>query len=177
MAYKNTHNSFEFADLAICNTFKKNRSLETMEKLNSSLNWNRIESILLSHYKPSSSSEGSSAYHPLLLYKCLLLKKWYKIKSDPELETQINDRLSFKKFIGLSLETPSPDHSSFSRFRRRLSKKAVDQINSKILRQFEKQGLIINEGIAIDARLVKSASSPLRKDQIKEAKTNIRKTK
>ena len=46
----------------------------------------------------------------------------------------------------------------------------MDQINSEILRQFEKQGLIINEGIAIDARLVKSASSPLSKNQIKQSK-------
>jgi IS5 family transposase len=37
----------------------------------------------------------------------------------------------------------------------------MDQINSEILHQFESQGLTINEGIAIDARLVKSASRPL----------------
>jgi IS5 family transposase len=48
----------------------------------------------------------------------------------------------------------------------------MDQINSEILRQFASQGLTINEGIAVDARLVKSASSPLSKDQIKEARTN-----
>jgi len=44
----------------------------------------------------------------------------------------------------------------------------MDQINSKILRQFENQGLTINEGIAIDARLVKSASRHISNDQIKE---------
>jgi len=38
----------------------------------------------------------------------------------------------------------------------------MDQINSEILRQFESQGLTINEGIAVDARLVKSASRPKR---------------
>ena len=38
----------------------------------------------------------------------------------------------------------------------------MDQINSEILRQFERQGLIINEGIAIDARLVQSANRPIR---------------
>jgi len=37
----------------------------------------------------------------------------------------------------------------------------MDQINSEILRQFENQGLTINEGIAVDARLVKSASRPI----------------
>ena len=44
----------------------------------------------------------------------------------------------------------------------------MDQINTEILRQFESQGLTINEGIAIDARLVKSASRPISNDQIKE---------
>jgi IS5 family transposase len=46
----------------------------------------------------------------------------------------------------------------------------MDQINSEILRQFENQGLTINEGIAVDARLVKSASRPISNDQIKELK-------
>ena len=44
----------------------------------------------------------------------------------------------------------------------------MDQINSEILRQFENQGLTFNEGIAVDARLVKSASRPISNDQIKE---------
>ena len=44
----------------------------------------------------------------------------------------------------------------------------MDQLNSEILRQFECQGLTINEGVAVDARLVKSASRPLSNDQLKE---------
>jgi IS5 family transposase len=149
---------------------KHNRSLKNMEKLNQSIDWNRINTILLSHYSMGTSSEGADAYPPLLLYKCLLLQKWFHIDSDPELENQINDRLSFKKFLGLSFNKPSPGHSTFSRFRARLSKKAMDQINSEILRQFESQGLTINEGIAVDARLVKSASRPISNDKIKQTR-------
>ena len=44
----------------------------------------------------------------------------------------------------------------------------MDQINTEILRQFEGQGLTINEGIAVDARLVKSASRPLSNDELKK---------
>ena len=44
----------------------------------------------------------------------------------------------------------------------------MDQINSEILRQFQAQGLTINEGIAVDARLVKSASHPISNNEIKE---------
>jgi len=98
----------------------------------------------------------------------MLLQKWFRINSDPELENQINDRLSFKRFLGLSFDRPSPDHSTFSRFRSRLSKNAMDEINSEILRQFEEKGLTINEGIAVDARLVKSASRPASNDALKQ---------
>jgi IS5 family transposase len=76
--------------------------------------------------------------------------------------------LSFKTFLGLSFSQPAPDHSTFSRFRGRLPKQAMDAINSEILRQFEQQGLSINEGVAVDARLVKSASRPLSQDELKK---------
>jgi IS5 family transposase len=141
-----------------------------MEKLNGAIDWSRVETILLSHYTVGTSREGADAYPPILLFKCMLLQKWFRINSDPELENQINDRLSFKKFLCLSFGKPSPDHSTFSRFRHRLSKKAMDQINSEILRQFEAKGLTINEGIAIDARLVKSASRPVSNNKLKELK-------
>jgi IS5 family transposase len=42
------------------------------------------------------------------------------------------------------------------------------QINSTILRHFEQKGLNINEGVAIDARLVKSASRPVSNQKLKE---------
>jgi hypothetical protein len=61
--------------------------------------------------------------------------------------TNIN---SFLKIIiiphGFSFSKPSPDHSTFSHFRSRLSKAAMKQINSKILRQFQAKELSINEG-------------------------------
>ena len=46
----------------------------------------------------------------------------------------------------------------------------MDQINTEILRQFEAKGLTINEGIAVDARLVKSASRPVSNEKLKELK-------
>ena len=170
MGFKKMDKSLGFADLALASSLKHNRSLKTMQKMNKSIDWSRVEEILMNHYTVGTSKEGADAYPPLLLFKCLLLQKWFRINSDPELENQINDRLSFKKFLRLSFSKPSPDHSTFSRFRSRLTKNAMDQIDSEILRQFEQQGLTINEGIAVDARLVKSASRSISNDQIKELK-------
>ena len=119
--------------------------------------------VELEHY-------STGAYPPLMLLKCLLLQKWFRVPSDPELENQINDRISFKKFISLPLDKPSPDHSTFSRFRSRLSKEAMMHLNNEILQEFSKRGLSINEGIAVDARLVKSASRPMSNDNLRDLK-------
>ena len=56
-----------------------------MEKLDKAMNWSRIESILLRYYTVGNSGEGADAYPPLLLYKCMLLQKWFRIPSDSEL--------------------------------------------------------------------------------------------
>ena len=46
----------------------------------------------------------------------------------------------------------------------------MSAINHEVLMQFTSKGLTINEGIAIDARLVQSASSPLSNEKLQEAK-------
>jgi hypothetical protein len=66
-----------------------------MERLDKAINWKKIESILLSHYIPGTNSEGAGAYHPMLLYKCLLLQKWFRLSSDPELENRSNQAIIF----------------------------------------------------------------------------------
>ena len=170
MGYKQFDESMSFAELAFTSSMEKNRSLELMNNINAVVDWSQIEALLIKHYRIGKSKEGADAYLPLLLLKCLLLQKWFRIPSDPELETQINDRISFKKFLGLPFDMPSPDHSTFSRFRKRLAGKAMTKINNEVLLQFSHQGVSINEGIAIDARLVQSASRPLSKEKIKEEK-------
>ena len=168
MGFKKIDRSFTFADAILKDSMDKNRCLIRIMEIAESIDWNSIEAVLMGHYQVGTNKEGADAYQPLLLFKCLLLQKWFHIDSDPELESQINDRISFKKFLGLSFNDPSPDHSTFSRFRKRLSKNTMDQINSVILRQFEQKGLNINEGVAIDARLVRSASRPVSNEKLEQ---------
>ena len=170
MGYKKIGQNLSFADLAVTKSLEHNRSLKMMEKINKVVKWKNIDALLLEHYEVGKSEEGADAYPPLMLLKCMLLQKWFHIPSDPELENQINDRISFKKFLGLTLDKLSPDHSTFSRFRSRISKEAMIELNNVVLQEFAKRGLSINEGIAVDARLVKSASKPLSNDELKKLK-------
>jgi len=172
MGYKKIGKDLSFADLAVSKSLENNRSLKMMDKINKVVKWKNIEAVLLEHYEVGKSEEGADAYPPLMLLKCMLLQKWFHIPSDPELENQINDRISFKKFLGLTLDKLSPDHSTFSRFRSRVSKEAMIELNNVVLQEFAKRGLSINEGIAVDARLVKSASKPLSNDELQKLKDN-----
>ena len=114
MGFKNMKTNFTFADISLFNSMEKNRAIKRMEQINATVDWSRIESLLLRNYPVGKSFEGNDAYPPLLLMKCLLLQQWFKIDSDPELETQINDRIYFKSSwvfpstIPLPIIPPSP---------------------------------------------------------------------
>jgi len=59
------------------------------------------------NYPVGKSHEGNEAYLPLLLLKCLLLAQWFRIDSDPELEAQINGRISLRSsWKSLSINLP-----------------------------------------------------------------------
>ena len=120
----------------------KNLTLKTLEQMDKVIDWAKIDNILKKYYKIGFSAEGADEYPPLMLFKCLLLQKWFRIPYDP--------------------------HYIFSRIRKRVSKKAMIKINSEVLKHFDKKGLSINEGIAIDARLVQFASRPISNDEIKK---------
>jgi len=170
MGYKKNEPNISFAELSLMSSMKHNRTLKLLEEIGNVIEWPKVEVLLMEHYTVGTSKEGADAYPPMMLLRALLLQKWFKVNSDPELENQINDRISFKKFLCLSLDKPSPDHSTFCRFRDRLSKNAMMELNSAILQQLADKGLSITEGVAIDARLVRSISHPISKEEIGKLK-------
>jgi IS5 family transposase len=170
MSFKKIEPNLTFADIALSNTRDRNRAIKRMKEINAAVDWKPIEEILLRNYPIGKSFEGNEAYHPLILLKCLLLQQWFRIDSDPELETQINDRDSFRTFLEFPADLSSPDHCTFSRFRSRFSPDSMRAVNNELLSQFASKGLAINEGIAVDARLVKSASHPRSKERLEQEK-------
>lgn len=62
---------------------------------------------------------GHPPWDPVLMLRCLMLAKW-NILSDPGLEEAIRDRISFRRFAGLSFTDKTPDETTLVRFRARL---------------------------------------------------------
>jgi IS5 family transposase len=129
----------------------------TLERLSSEVKWYRFEK-LLARLKPEGA--GRPPFEPLLMLKALLLQQWYAL-SDGDLEEALNDRLSFRKFVGLPLEGASPDHTTLCRFRGRL---VAEDLSGKLFAEFEHQleqrGLILKRGTMIDASLVATPYRP-----------------
>ena len=73
---------------------------------------------LIGHLRDE-GSPGRPGYPVLVLFRALLLQSLYGL-SERELEEALGDRLSFKRFVGLSLEDATPDHTVLNRFRNQL---------------------------------------------------------
>jgi IS5 family transposase len=95
-----------------------------------------------------------------MMLKALLLQQWYAL-SDADLEEAINDRVSFRKFLGLSLEAPAPDHTTLCRFRNRLAQAGLSaKLFAEFERQLDQRGLLLKRGTMIDASIVETAHRP-----------------
>jgi len=117
VSFKEHDSNYSFMDLEMGRILGKSRTHRFLSSLDNQIDWKRIEALLVEIYPVGKPPLGNRAYPPLMPLKALLLQKWFGIKSDPELENQINDRISFKSFIGLPLAEPAPDHSLMCRFR------------------------------------------------------------
>jgi len=85
-----------------------------LDDINTLINWRPIRTQLQSAY--DASNRGLPTRDLMQLFKGLLLQAWYNL-SDPGLERALNDRWSFQRFLGLPLEEPVPDETTFWRFR------------------------------------------------------------
>jgi IS5 family transposase len=90
-----------------------------------------------------------------MMFKALLLQRWYAL-SDPALEEALKDRLSFRRFVGLSLSDTIPDHSTLWRFREAIAPLGP-ALFDEVVRQIEASGLVMKQGTLIDASLVPAA--------------------
>jgi IS5 family transposase len=94
------------------------------------------------------------------LFKTMLIQRWYDL-SDPAAEDCLNDRKSFARFVGLSLDEKAPDHSTICRFRNKLiAEDLMAPLIERLMRQIEAKDLVLKQGTIMDASLIHSAAHP-----------------
>ena len=109
------------------------------------------------------SGMGPCRYDVVLMWKIVMLQKWYGL-SDPGVEEEISDRLSFREFLGLSLNDDIPDETSICLFRNRLKETESYEWLFEILNQeLERRHVKVRGGAMVDATFI-GAPKGKRKD-------------
>jgi len=157
-----------FADIAIADKRKASRVSIKLEKINKIVKWKEILEIVRVVDLTDRIKGGAPHKDILVKIKMLFLQYLYNL-SDPELEDQVNDRLSFQKFVGIGFRTTIPDYTTIWRFRERLIEEQLnDKLFEKILGYIDAKGLLVKKGTIIDATIIESSNRPLSKKKRKE---------
>ena len=127
------------------------RRSSILDEVEAVVDWGPLRSLL---GKRGGTGAGNSSYPAEVLRRCLLAGIWHNL-SDPALEAAIADRLSFRRFVGLSLHDQTPDHTTLWRFRQELAKDGLfEKIFAEINRQLEDRKLILKDRTLLDAALI-----------------------
>jgi IS5 family transposase len=104
--------------------------------------------------KPDYNKGGRPAWDAVLMFKIVILQQWYNL-ADGNTEYQINDRLSFQRFLGIECGEKVPDCNTIWDFKQALADKQVDrELFDLFNRILEEKGVITHNGSIIDATFV-----------------------
>ena len=118
------------------------------------IDWEAFRPIIQGLYDNQGPKGGRPNVDPVVMVKMLVLQSWYGL-SDPELERQANDRLSFRRFLGFP--DVIPDSTTVWLFRDRLAESGRDKaVWEELQRQLDRKGLSVKKGVVQDASFITS---------------------
>ena len=122
------------------------------EKLNQALRAmdfdRRVEEACRKFYK---EEVGRPSIPPGVYFRLLLIGYFEGIDSERGIAWRVADSLSLRSFLGYTLQSHTPDHSSLSRIRWRLDPDTHDQVFRMVLLALREAGLIKGQTIGVDA--------------------------
>lgn len=144
---------------------------DPLEKLNRGIDFETFRDFLEEKLTPTASgSGGRPPYDYVLLFKILILQRYYNL-SDEQTEFQINDRMSFMRFLNLTIADDIPDSRTIWVFREKLTNlDLVESLFNLFLRALSTLKLIVHEGKIVDASFVEVPRQRNTREQNKQLK-------
>lgn len=132
-----------------------------------------LESKLLNTEKKNNA--GAKPFDVVMMFKILILQRYFGL-GDSQVEYQITDRMSFKKFLGLETGDKVPDEKTVWLFRENLTNSGlVEVIFNQFIEFLDDKDLILNEGKMVDASFTvapKQRNTKEENDKIKKGEGN-----
>ncbi|WP_232845896.1 IS5 family transposase, partial [Aurantimonas marina] len=131
------------------------RRTGSLNEIANLVDWAEIDHHLAPIY---ASAKGEQAWPPLALFKALLLAVWHDL-SDVKLAEALDDRASFRRFCGFAADEPTPERTTFVRFRQELVARSLDRVLFEaVTQQLDRRNVLVKTGTLIDATVIASAS-------------------
>jgi len=101
------------------------------------------------------AAEGRPSIPPERLLRALLIQAFYSVRSERQLMEQLNYNLLFRWFVGLSVDDPVWDPSTFSKNRERvLNEDFAASFLDAVLNADKVKGLVSSEHFSVDGTLI-----------------------
>lgn len=128
---------------------------DPLQRLDAVVDWSLFEPVLAQLPKVQPKGPGGRpAFPPWMMFKALIIAHLYHL-SDAQMEFQITDRHSFKRFLGLSAADSAPDEKTLWAFREQLTRHGLlDQAFAAFGDALAAAGLLARKGQIIDATFV-----------------------
>lgn len=149
--------------------YKKVQGLgDRLELMKQQIDWKPFIQIVKDAFDNDTELGGRPNTNEKVIVRCMLLQAWYGL-SDPELEFQCHDRISFQNFLGLDQKVP--DFSTIWRIRDRLKERGKEKlIWDELQRQLDEKGYTIKKGVIQDASFIEADLGRNRYQKEKKAK-------
>lgn len=125
---------------------------DVLVQLNRIVDWQMFSPLLDSVYDSEPKGRGGRPpYGRVMMFKILVLQQLYNI-ADDQTEYQINDRLSFQRFLGIDVGDKVPDAKTLWAFREQLKQsQRVEELFALYTATLEAAGYITRRGSIVDA--------------------------
>ena len=111
-------------------------------------------------FSPLYAQVGRPSIPPEKLLRAMLLQAFYCIRSERQLMERLDTDLLFRWFVGLGIDDPAWDHSTFSKNRDRLLEGDIAaKFLSAILAQPRVKRLLSTEHFSVDGTLIEAWAS------------------
>jgi transposase, IS5 family len=128
---------------------------DPLEKLDAAINWKHFKPVLNKAFrKERKSNAGRPPYEYVMMFKVLVLETMYSL-SDDQMQFQILDRFTFRRFLGIASESMVPDAKTIWLFRETLvTADAMKKLFNMFDRYLADAGYTARKGQIIDASFV-----------------------
>lgn len=153
---------------------KLSKQGDSLVMLKEKIKWEIFLPILESIFiKENKGIGGREPYNYLMMFKILILQRYYNLSED-QTEYQILDRLTFMRFLDLTLSDKVPDSKTIWLFKETIAQKGkTEELFNTFEELLESKGYIGKEGKIVDASFVevpRQRNSREENKQIKEGK-------